>query len=69
MFLATFLMPRRYFIWSVLHLISRLSVFIVIAWMLSGCVVGQHLKMDHQPSEMKKQQLTTSVGVAVNDDR
>lgn len=49
---------------------TRPSILLVLAaWLLSACVAGQHLRIDHQPEEPTSEARNVSVSVKVDDHR
>jgi hypothetical protein len=50
-------------------MIKNALTLITAAWLLTGCVAGQYLKMDHTPTERAQASNNNAVQVAVEDNR
>lgn len=50
-------------------MIKKIIIISFVSWMLTGCVAGQYLKLDHNPVEEKNQTTQGKVSITVEDDR
>lgn len=50
-------------------MIKRLSIILVASWILSGCVAGQHINLDHTTTQDQRNSSGLAVEVTVEDKR
>jgi len=50
-------------------MIKKLSILLVASWIISGCVAGQHIKLDHTTTQDQQNSSGLAVEVTVEDKR